>query len=138
MIKPILYRHPIAIPTLAYFAIVFGAGFLLGTMRVLWFVPKLGVRFAELTEMPIMLVVIFFAARWVTKHFSVPPVVTSRFIVGALALICLLIMECLLVLLLQGIPISEYLENRDPVSSAFYIASLILFALMPLLVNRTR
>jgi hypothetical protein len=138
MIKLIFYRHPIAIPALAYFAIVFGAGFLLGTIRVLWLVPQLGVRWAELSEMPIMLVVIFSAAHWVTKHFSVPPIVASRLIIGLIALICLLMTEFTLVLWLQGIPVSEYLENRDPIAGAFYIASLILFALMPLLVNRSR
>jgi hypothetical protein len=136
MIKPTSYQHPIAIPALAYFAIVFGAGFLLGTIRVLWLVPQVGVRLAELSEMPIMLAVIFFAACWVTKHFSVPPIVASRLIIGIFALICLLIMEFTLILWLQGIPVSEYLANRDPIAGAFYIASLILFALMPLLVSR--
>jgi hypothetical protein len=40
---------------LIYFAIVFGAGFVLGTIRTLWVVPRLGTRMAELMETPIML-----------------------------------------------------------------------------------
>ena len=40
-----------------YFALVFGAGFVLGTVRTLWVVPRVGTRTAELTEMPIMLAV---------------------------------------------------------------------------------
>jgi hypothetical protein len=40
-----------------YFALVFGAGFLLGTIRTLWVVPRVGTRTAELMEMPIMLIV---------------------------------------------------------------------------------
>jgi hypothetical protein len=40
-----------------YFALVFGAGFVLGTIRTLWVVPRFGTRMAELMEMPIMLAV---------------------------------------------------------------------------------
>ncbi|GAB4379704.1 MAG: hypothetical protein Kow00121_34360 [Elainellaceae cyanobacterium] len=40
-----------------YFTLVFGTGFILGVIRVLWVVPYLGTRWAELLEMPIMLVV---------------------------------------------------------------------------------
>ena len=52
-----------------YFAIVFGAGFVFGTVRVMWLVPTVGVRIAELTELPLMLAVVFFAARWVNRRF---------------------------------------------------------------------
>ena len=47
-----------------YFAIVFGVGFILGAIRTLWVVPRVGARNAELMEMPIMLVVTILAARW--------------------------------------------------------------------------
>jgi hypothetical protein len=126
----------LAAPALAYFAMVFGAGFLLGTLRVLWLAPQLGSRVAELSELPIMLIVTYFAARWMIKHFAVPPAAASRLIVGISALICLLIVEFTVVLWLQGMSIAEYFANRDPISGAFYTASLILFALMPWLVKR--
>lgn len=38
----------------AYFGIVFSIGFLLGVVRVLWLVPRLGERYAELIETPFM------------------------------------------------------------------------------------
>ena len=41
-----------------YFALVFGAGCVLGPVRILWLVPRVGTRAAELIEMPIMLAVI--------------------------------------------------------------------------------
>ena len=40
-----------------YFALVFGAGFVLGTIRTLWIVPRLGTRMAEMMETPIMLMI---------------------------------------------------------------------------------
>jgi hypothetical protein len=40
-----------------YFVLVFGAGFVLGTIRTLWVVPLFGTRMAELMEMSLMLAV---------------------------------------------------------------------------------
>ena len=48
-----------------YFALVFGAGFVLGAVRVLWPVRRFGERVAELMEAPVMLGVTVLAARWV-------------------------------------------------------------------------
>jgi hypothetical protein len=38
-----------------YFALIFGAGFVLGPIRILFIVPRFGVRMAELIEAPMML-----------------------------------------------------------------------------------
>lgn len=46
-----------------YFALVFGTGFVLGTIRTLWVIPYVGTRMAELMEAPVMLVVTIVAAR---------------------------------------------------------------------------
>jgi hypothetical protein len=128
----------IAAPALTYFALVFGAGFLLGILRVFWLAPVLGARAAELAETPVMLIVIFFAARWIAKHFAVPSSATVRLSIGLIALVCLLAVEFTVVLWLQGITIRESIAKRDAVSGAVYAASLILFALMPLFVGPAR
>lgn len=128
----------LALPTLTYFALVFGAGFVLGTVRVLWLAPQFGVRTAELAETPVMLTVVFFAARWIVKRFAVPSSAGVRLVVGLAALACLLILEFTVVLWLQGISIRDSIANRDPVSGVAYAASLVLFTLMPLFVNRSR
>ena len=70
-----------------YFSLVFGVGFVLGAVRTLWIVPRLGTRKAELMEMPIMLFVIILAARWTLEQFSPPFTATRQMSVGFLALV---------------------------------------------------
>ncbi|MFN8910213.1 MAG: hypothetical protein ACK5YW_13120, partial [Betaproteobacteria bacterium] len=56
-----------------YFAAVFGTGFVLGPLRVLWLEPRLGVRAAELLEAPFMLSAIVLAGRWAGGGRRRPP-----------------------------------------------------------------
>ena len=120
-----------------YFALVFGAGFVLGTIRTLWVVPRFGARTAELMETPIMLVVTLFSARWIIRRLVVPTRFLSRLGMGCLALALLLAAEFAFVLWLRGLSISEYLATRDPVSVTVYYIMLLVFALMPLFVSRS-
>ncbi len=119
-----------------YFALVFGAGFVLGTVRLLWGVPHFGTRIAELMEAPIMFVVTVVAARWIVRRVAVPSTHSSRLGMGCVALGLLLVAEFTLVLWLRGLSISGYLASRDPVSGTVYYAMLGVFAVMPLLVAR--
>ena len=116
---------------LAYFGLVFAAGFLLGTLRVLWLAPRVGERTAELAETPLMLAVSLLAARWVVRRFQVPATAAARLRVGVLALALLLSCELTVVLAVRGLSFGEYLATRDPVSGAVYLASLLAFAAMP-------
>ncbi|MBI4206601.1 MAG: hypothetical protein HY527_16385 [Betaproteobacteria bacterium] len=117
-----------------YFALVFGAGFVLGPIRVLWLVPQVGERMAELMEAPIMLAVIILAARWVTRRFVMPP--THLLAVGCIALGLMLIAEFTVVLWLRGLTIPEYFASRDRVSGTVYVLMLGVFAVMLLIVGR--
>ena len=119
-----------------YFAVVFGAGFVLGPFRILWVVPRLGTRMAELLEAPIMLVITIVAARWIVRKLAVPPTPSSRLVMGGIALSLMLIAEVTLGLSLRGLSISEYLAGRDPVAGTVYYVMLGVFAVMPLLVAR--
>jgi hypothetical protein len=119
-----------------YFALTFAAGFILGTIRVLWAVPRVGVRMAELAEAPVMVAVSFFAASWLVRRLRNPREFTGRGAMGLIGLALLLLAEFGLVLALRGITVRQYLASRDPVSGTVYAISLVAFAIMPLLVQR--
>jgi hypothetical protein len=121
-----------------YFALVFGAGFLLGLIRTIWAVPRFGMRTAELAEMPIMLAVIIAAARWIIRHM--PPTATRADLVGVgcIALALLLVAEFSIVLWLRGLSVIDYLASRDPVSGTVYYLLLGVFAIMPVLLSQNQ
>lgn len=121
-----------------YVAVVLGTGFALGTVRVLLLAPRLGERVAELAEIPFMIAASSFAARWVVRRFALPPAAGIRLGVGLMALALMLAFEFGLVLELRGLTLTDYFATRDPVSGAAYYFALLLFALFPLLVPRTR
>ena len=118
-----------------YFLIVFAAGFLFGLLRVLLVVPRLGTRTAELIELPLMLVVIGLAARWLVRRY--PRFSTSRRLAaGALALGLLAAAELILAWQLSGLGPLAYIASRDPVSGTAYAVCLLVFALAPAALRR--
>ena len=121
---------------LLYFALTFGAGFVLGPLRILVLVPRVGERAAELMELPVMVGLSWLAARWVTRRLAVPSSTGARVGMGVLAGALLLAAEFALVLPLRGLTLEEYFATRDPVAGAAYYLAVLLLVVMPLLVNR--
>lgn len=119
-----------------YFTLVFGAGFVLAVIHLLWVVPRFGMKMAELMETPIMFAVTLVVARWIVRRLAVPPTLSSRLGMGCIALALLLVAEFTLVLWLQGLSISDYLASQDPVSRTVYFLKFGVFAIMPFLVSR--
>jgi hypothetical protein len=128
----------IASRALSYFAIVFGAGFILGAVRTVFFVPRFGDRFAELAESPLMLLVVCLAARSLVRRESKLTTQVEWLAVGCLALGLMLLTEFTVVLWIRGLSLSTYFANRDPVSGAVYLASLVVFAVCPWFLFRYR
>ena len=117
-------------PAVSYWAIVFGAGFLLGVSRTLWVAPAIGEMWAELGEMPIMFAVVVLASRSIVQRFGI----RSRVIaleVGLLALALLIAAELALVVGLRQMSVGDYLDSRNPVSGTVYLVMLLVFAAMP-------
>ena len=122
----------------AYFALVFGAGFVLGSIRVPFLVPRFGERIAELIEMPFMLVVVWASARFIIRRFVLPTATSVRLGVGLVALALLLVAELLLAVAIQSQSVGEYVASRDRVSGSVYLAMLVLFSVMPLILARVQ
>ena len=127
---------PVAATGALYFAVLFALGFALGSLRVLWLVPRLGERWAELAEMPIMLFAIVLAARRIFSRPRAPHTRGARLAAGLLALALLLSVEFSVVLWLRGLTLEQYFATRDPVSGAAYVALLLVFAFLPALLPR--
>jgi hypothetical protein len=119
----------------SYFAWVFGAGFVLGAIRVPLLVPRLGVRNAELLELPVMLAVIAWASRR-TVRGSANGSARQQLAIGGLAWVMLLVAEVVLGMALTGRGPLAVVLAHDPVSGACYYAATILFALAPWLWQR--
>jgi hypothetical protein len=121
---------------LSYFALAFGAGFLLGILRVALLVPRIGVRDAELIEMPVMGLAVFLAARFVTRRWRFTSAPWPRAAMGLIALGLLLGAELCLVVVIQDQTLGEYIRARDPVSGSVYLVMLAVYAAMPWLLAR--
>lgn len=119
-----------------YFAIVFGAGFILSPLREFFLVPKFGVKIAELIVLPIMLLIIIFSARWVMHRFDLPGRSASSIITGIIALALMLLAEFSVVLKIQGLTIGDYLSGKDPVSGIVYYLTLGFLAVMPFILKQ--
>lgn len=119
-----------------YFALVFAAGFVLGAVRVIWVVPRVGTRTAELMEAPFMLLIVVIAAWWVVRHHSLPTLPMTRLSVGFIALSFMLLAEFTVVVAVRHLTLSQYLAGRDPVAGSVYILMLLAFAAMPLFIAR--
>jgi hypothetical protein len=125
-------------PAVLYFVLVLGTGFVLGVIRVPFLVPRLGERYAELLEMPFMLVAIVLAARHVVRRLALPAGMSVRLKVGFMALALSVLAELLLATVLQGRSLGQFIASRDPVSGSVYLAMLLLFALMPWILGHLR
>jgi len=116
---------------LAYFAIVFAAGFLLGTVRVLALVPFLGETFAVAIEGPVILAVSWIACKWLITRLSVAPRLTTRLTMGTSAFSFLMVAELIVSLLIFGRAFVEHLGHYRTTPGLLGILGQLVFAIFP-------
>lgn len=99
-------------------------------------VPKLGVRWAEILEAPLMILASYLAARFLS-NLRGPFSRWQGFTIGLVALVFMAAAEISFVVV-QGLSLTDYVATKDPVSGSIYLISLGIFALMPLIVSSKR
>lgn len=118
-----------------YFAIVFGVGFALGPIRVLWLEPWLGRTAAVLCEVPALLLAIILAARWVPRRVRLGSGIRRLMAVGVGALVLQQIADAAVGIALRGLTPSEQISYFATPGGMIYGVLLLAFAAMPVLVS---
>ena len=127
----------LASASLAYFAIVFSAGFLLGAIRVFELEPRLGKTLAVACEAPLMLAVIIWTARWVPPRMGLAADRGSLLATGILALGLQQVADVVVGVAVRGLSLAQQIQHFATPDGAIYAVLLLLFAAMPWLANRS-
>jgi len=123
----------IAASAALYFVIVFGAGMLLGPMRVLWLEPRMGPFVAVPCEAPFVLAAGSGTLGSASSEIGPDPVTLVLMGVGAITLRQLA--DLVVGSVLRGISPANQLAQFTRPEGQVYAALLIAFAIMPLLLN---
>ena len=115
-----------------YAIIVFLIGFILGTIRVLLLVPRLGETTAVIIEAPIMLAASWFVCRWCVDRLSVRRTVPARSLMGFVAFVVLMSAKAGLGAVF-GRPLVDQLATYGTLSGAIGLAAQVIFALFPVM-----
>src|SRR6266540_3135155 len=114
-----------------YALTLFLIGFMLGTMRVLLIVPRLGETAAVLLETPLILAASWFVCRWYVERLDVPRRVGARSLMGVVAFVVLMAAEFALGGLVFGRSAIEQLAGYGSAASAIGLAAQAVFASFP-------
>ena len=114
----------------AYWAMVFALGFVLGTVRVLGLAPLVGLVPATLIELPVMLGASWLASGWLVRRFAITDS-GAALAMGGLAFALLMGAECALAVMLSGETPAQWLAGLRQSHAALGLAGQIVFAVMP-------
>lgn len=118
-----------------YFLITIGAGFVLEVIRFQVLALHISERFAEMMEIPNVLLATMIGARWVIDRFILPPLPGIRLGVGLVALSLMIVIEWTVLQTLQSLAVAGYITPEDAVLSTLPIGALGVFTVMPFLVG---
>ena len=115
-----------------YAIIVFLIGFILGTIRVLLLVPRLGETIAVIVEAPIIPAASWFVCRWCVDRLSVRRTVPARSLMGLVAFAVLMSAEVGLGAVF-GRSIADQLATYGSLAGAIGLGAQVIFAMFPVI-----
>ncbi len=118
---------------LAYGALAFAAGFVLGALRELVLIPAFGERTGRLAEFPVVTLAACAIGAWIGRRTDAPAL-----ILGVLGVLVLVALESTMALGLMGISLREYLAGYDLTRGALFPIGLALMAGAPWLGRRLK
>jgi hypothetical protein len=120
-----------ALTGLAYFAVVFAAGFVLGALRVFLLIPWVGEFAAVLIELPVILLVAWVACGRLVEAFDVPSQLAPRLVMGGVAFLTLMGAELGLSVLAFGRTVADHLAQYHEAHALLGLAGQVVFGLFP-------
>jgi hypothetical protein len=116
-----------------YFLVVFSVGFLLGTIRVLVMIPRLGELISTLIELPIILSTAWIVCNLLVTRCHLPPQWQARLTMGGVAFALLMMAELGLAVWLFDETVQEHLASYLWLPKTIGLAGQVTFASFPLL-----
>jgi hypothetical protein len=117
---------------IAYFAVVFAAGFALGALRVTVVAPRIGEAGALWLELPVMLALSWVACVWLVRRNDVAVAFGPRLAMGAVAFALLMAAEVGLSTLAFGRSLAQHLAAYRTANGQVGLAAQVAFAAFPL------
>lgn len=131
-------RNRVALAATIYFALVFAAGMVLGPPRVLWLEPWLGKTIAVLLEAPLLVAIMWFAARASAAWAGVRGGWISHLAIGVVALVFQQVADLAVGFGLRAMTLADQAAYFTTPAGMIYAVTLVIFALMPLVRMRPR
>jgi len=131
----------VARAAIAYWAVVFALGFVLGTLRTLWLAPAIGLLPATLAELPVMLAASWWSSGWLVRRWQIAST-TAALTMGGLAFVLLMAAELGLAMVLMELSSAQWLAGLRQPHALIGLAGQLVFAALPWWrvqqINRTR
>jgi hypothetical protein len=124
---------PVVKAAIAYVAIVFAAGFAMGTLRVLLVAPAIGELAAVAAELPVLLIISWLVCKVLLVHFQVEDSMRQRLAMGAIAFVLLMAVEFAFATLIFGQTMHEYLGKFANPAAILGLIGQMLFSAVPVL-----
>ncbi|MFN8299588.1 MAG: hypothetical protein U0T75_10810 [Chitinophagales bacterium] len=112
---------------------IFALGFVLGTIRTLVLVPRIGALAGVLIEIPIMLACAYFYSRWLIERQKVNATFGTLLSGGLLAFVILMCLEYSLGVFVFKQSPASFFSNMKTLPGALGLAAQVIFGFVPVI-----